>query len=548
MAYAYLTPTSNEDAARFLLQAQFSASSSDITSVRSLGYASWLNAQFSAPTSTGGVAWLNSRGYAAIDAYTAYYDNSYPGDYMIWYQLMKSTDAVRKRVALALSEILVVSLDGINMSWRGHAIAYYWDLLVSNAFGNFRDLLERITLCPAMGAYLSTRGNEKENARTGRQPDENYAREVMQLFSIGLYELNSDGTCKLDTEGKKIEAYDQDDITNLARVFTGWDYDMSRDTVTMVGNRQIHNTLFVQLPMVLNSAKHSTLASTFLGTTIPEGTDGHTALSTALDTLFNHPNVGPFIGRQLIQRLVTSNPSPAYVARVAAAFNDNGAGVRGSLRAVVAAILLDDEARAPPQLNQGFSGRLREPMLRLVQWGRSFGITSHYNSWKIGNLSDPGRKLGQSPLRSPSVFNFFRPGYVPSSPELAAAGAVAPEFQIANESSVGGYLNYMQDVIRDGIWVNAPDLPQSASDTLNGYDITAAYTTELSLVTDASTLVSRLNLLLCAGQMSTATQQQIVDALNTTPVSQSSTDNVKRNRVAAAVLLVMASAEYLVLK
>jgi uncharacterized protein (DUF1800 family) len=547
MTYAYTTPASNEDAARFLLQAQFSASDSEIASLRSSGYAAWLNARFSAAASTGGVAWLNSRGYATINASTAYYDNSYPGDYMIWYQLMKSADGLRKRVALALSEILVVSLEGISISWRSHAMARYWDLLVANAFGSYRNLLEDITLCPAMGSYLSTRGNEKENSRTGRQPDENYAREVMQLFSIGLYELNGDGTVKLDSHGKRIEAYDQADITNLARVFTGWDYDMRQDVVTVVGDRDIHSTQHVQLPMVLDASKHSTLASTFLGVTIAANTDGHAALTIALNTLFNHPNVGPFIGRQLIQRLVTSNPSPAYVARVAAAFDNNGVGVRGSLRAVVAAVLLDDEARAPPQLNTGFGGRLREPMLRLVQWGRTFGIASDYDTWKIGNLSDPGRKLGQSPLRSPSVFNFFRPGYAPS-PDLAAVGAVAPEFQIVNESSVSGYLNFMQDTILYGIWVGAPNLPQSASNAHDACDITATYATELAMVMDVSALVARLNLLLCAGQLSAATQQQIIQALSATPVTAASTNDTKLNRVAAAVLLVMASAEYLVLK
>jgi uncharacterized protein (DUF1800 family) len=550
MTFAYPKPASDADAARFLLQAQFSASDSEITSVRNLGYAVWLVSQFAAPASTTGWDWLNAKGYATIDAATAYYDNTYPGDYMIWYQLMKSTDGVRKRVALALSEILVVSLEGINISWRGHAIARYWDHLVANAFGNYRDLLEDITLCPAMGIYLSTRGNEKENAKTGRQPDENYAREVMQLFTIGLYELNQDGTYVLDAGGKRIESYDQDDITNLARVFTGWDYDFSQTTYTMVGDRKVPSTSFTSLPMTLTASKHSTLAATFLGVTIPANTDGHTALAIALDTLFNHPNVGPFIGRQLIQRLVTSNPSPGYVSRVAAAFNNNGSGVRGDLKAVIKAILLDDEARGPADLNQGYAGRLREPMLRLVQWGRTFGLapTQPNYYWKIGNLSDPGRSLGQSPLRSPSVFNFFRPGYVPPSPELAAAGAVAPEFQIVNESSVSGYLNFMQDVVRFGFWIGAPDLPQGGSDSLNGFAIVAAYTTELFVVANAAALVSRLNLLLCAGQLSQATVDQIVAALNATPVTATSSDTTKLNRIAAAILLVMASPEYLILK
>ena len=233
---------------------------------------------------------------------------------------------------------------------------------------------------------------------------------------------------------------------------------------------------------------------------------------------------------------------------MAVAFNNNGSGVRGDLKAVWSAILLDDEARSPAGLTQASYGRLREPMLRLVQWGRTFGITSALGSWKIGDLSNTASQLGQSPLRSPSVFNYFRPGYVPPSTALATSKAVAPEFQIVNESTVGGYLNYLQGVVRNGIHVNAPDQPNAGSNASNGYDITATYTGELALVTDAAALVRRLALLLCADQLSASTQTLIVNALNATPVTAASTDAVKRNRVAAAVLMVMASAEYLVQK
>ena len=543
-------PLNDREAARFLLQAQFSASPREISELRATSYAEWLQRQFSAPPSLGGWEWLNERGYGEVSSSTAYYDNSYPGDYMIWHQLMQSPDGLRKRVALALSEIFVVSLSGLDLSWRSHAIAWYWDQLVANAFGNYRTLLQDVTLNPAMGYYLNTRGNQKENPATGRQPDENFAREVMQLMSIGLVMLNPDGTAQRDSAGKPIDSYTQSDVTHLARVFTGYDYDQSRNSPTTVpgSSRTVPSTAFTRLPMALNESRHSTLTATFLGTTIAAGTPGAAALKTALDTLFNHPNVGPFIGRQLIQRLVTSNPSPGYVARVAAAFNNNGAGVRGDMRAVIQAILLDDEARSPAGLTHPGFGKLREPMLRFVQWGRTFGLSSAQGSWKIGNLSDPGSRLGQSPLRSPSVFNFFRPGYVPPSTALAASGAVAPEFQLVNESSVGGYLNYMQNVIRNGIYVNAPELPNNASTSNNGFDIKASYVNELALAGDADALVARLNLLLCAGQLSAATVKLITDALKTTSITAASSDNARRDRVAAAVLLVMASAEYLIQK
>ena len=469
---------------------------------------------------------------------------------MIWNQLMTSSDGVRKRLALALSEFFVVSLTGLDFSWRSHAIAAWWDLLVANALGNYRTLLEAVTLNAAMGWYLNTKGNMKENPATGRAPDENYGREVMQLFSIGLYQLNADGTEKRDANGNKIETYTQADITNIARVFTGWDFDRTTNvnTVEPVSRRTIPSTDFTRLPMRLTAANHSSLAATFLGTTVPANTDGTVALRTALDALFNHPNVGPFFGKQMIQRLVTSNPSPAYVARVAGAFANNGSGVRGDLKAVFAAVLLDDEARNPATATQPGFGKLREPILRFVQWGRTFGIQSARGSWKIGDASNPATQLGQSPLRSPSVFNFFRPGYVPPSTALSASQTPAPEFQLVNESTVGGYLNAMQNIVRNGIYVNAPDQPNVGSNSTNGYDITATYSAELALVTDATALVRRLNLVLCAGQMSEANQNLIIGALNATPVTATSTDSVKLNRVAAAVLMVMGCSEYLIQK
>ncbi|RYF36589.1 MAG: DUF1800 family protein, partial [Comamonadaceae bacterium] len=349
--YANRTATTDEAAARFLLQAQFSASTAEIAEVRRVGYAAWLGQQMGA-TSQSGWDWLNAKGYADPFDKAPFYDQTAPGDYMVWNQLIASADPVRKRAALALSEFFVVSLSGLDFSWRSHAIAAWWDLLAAQAFGNFRKLLEDVTLSAAMGYWLNTKGNQKENTATGRQPDENYAREVMQLMTIGLVELNPDGTEKLDGAGAKLDSYAQSDVSNLARVFTGYDFNQSQNQPTVVDGRTIPSTTFARLPMALTESRHSTLAATFLGTTIPANTPGATALRTALDTLFNHPNVGPFFGKQMIQRLVTSNPSPAYVARVSAAFNNNGSGVRGDLGAVFAAILLDDEARGPQGLTQ----------------------------------------------------------------------------------------------------------------------------------------------------------------------------------------------------
>jgi uncharacterized protein (DUF1800 family) len=490
----------------------------DISQVQLLGYSAWMDQQFSLAVSQSNWSWLVSQGYDN----TTYRYSSSSADHVIWHRLITSPDHMRQRIALALSEFFVVSTTGLAASqWCHFAMAAYWDMLCNNAFGNFRQLLEAVTLSPAMGIYLSTRGNSKEDATTGRAPDENYAREVMQLFTIGLRELNVNGTAKADGSGKPIDTYTQDTITNLARVFTGWDMDTTSSSTiapTQYG-----------LPMRHIATRHSTLAASFLGTTIPEGTAGTEALRIALDTLFNHPNVGPFFGGQLIQRLVTSNPSPAYVARVAAAFNNNGNGVRGDMKAVIRAVLLDTEARSDSTLSQRNGGKLREPMLRVIQWARTFNASSAANTWKIYDLSDPALQLGQSPLRSPSVFNYFRPGYTPPNTALANSGLVAPEFQIANEPSVAGYINFMQSAISDGI----------------GIAVTPNYHNELALADAPEALVKRLNLLLTANQLSPDTEARIVAAIKS--ISMLYTYGAF-SRVRAAIMLMMVCPEYLVQK
>ena len=513
------TPThiTAAEAARFLQQAQFSASDADIAAVQGKGYAAWLDEQMSARSYTSGWDWLVSQGYRQ---YGIRFNQHY-ADHMIWNQLIAAPDAVRKRVALAWSEIFVVSTSTIEGHWPSFAMAAYWDLLNQHAFGNYRQLLEAITLNPAMGAYLNTRGNKKADG-SGRVPDENYAREVMQLFSIGLYDLNADGTLR---GGAPRETYGPSDVSNLARIFTGYDLNSP--------NRQ-HETdpQPFRVPMVLNASDHSPEPASFLGQTVGSG-DGASRLRLALDILFNHPNVGPFIGRQLIQRLVTSDPSPAYVGRVAAAFNNNGAGQRGDLRAVTRAVLLDPEARQDPSLKGTTWGKLREPMIRFVQWARTFGATSADGKWILWDMSDASTQLGQSPLRSPSVFNFFRPGYVPPGTELARRGQTAPEFQLTNENSVAGYINFMHGVIAWGYGAAASRI--SVPD----------YTREMALVNDPAALVDRLNLLLAGGQLSAATLTTIRNAITTI---NPGSDWGRKTRVWSAIVLVMACPEYLVQK
>lgn len=511
-----MLPADDAQAARFLQQAQFSSTPAEIKRVRDLGYGGWLDIEMSRPVSITGWDWLVSQGYNNSDKR---YDSSLT-DAMVWNQLMTAPDALRKRLALAWSEIMVVSANEVSTESPGFAMAAYWDVLNKHAFGNYRDLLRAITLNPAMGMYLNTKGNKGENPKTGSQPDENYAREVMQLFTIGLYLLNMDGTHMLGAGGQPVETYTTEDVSNLARVFTGYDLDTT-------GHVQDTNPVKLRNPMAFNSKNHSTVDATFLGTTISGSTPGPKALDTALDTLFNHPNTAPFIARQLIQRLVMSNPSPAYIGRVAATFANNGNGRRGDLAAVTRAVLLDPEARANPTPDT--LGKLREPMLRWVQWARTFGATSTDGKWAVGNKSDASGALGQSPLRSPSVFNYFRPGYVPPNTQLATNNLVAPEFQVTNENSVAGYLNFMQTAVSTGVSKIA---------------VADGYPTEIALADNPQALVNRLNLLLAAGQLSSTTMQVISDAIG----SIKADDKGKKNRVYAAIFMTMCCPEYLVLK
>jgi uncharacterized protein (DUF1800 family) len=521
------------EASRFLQQAQFSVHATDITVLRNDGYLAWLNTNYSATLGQTGVAWLDARGHNSITAEQRYFWPQF-GDFMIWNQLLAGPDQMRKRMALALSEFFVVSLSPIDGFYPPYVIAAYWDVLCANAFGNFRTLLERVTLNAGMGFFLNTKGNLKEDAN-GRQPDENYAREVMQLFTIGLYELNADGSLRLDGSNRPIETYGQSDITNLARVFTGydWDYLSNGGTFTSVAwhDYEVPNTRFATNPMSFRADRHSNLAVSFLGTNIPANTAGPEALRIALDTLFNHANTGPFFARQMIQRLVTSNPSPAYVGRVAAAFANNGSGVRGDLKAVWTAILLDDEARAAPSAANTLSGKLREPVARLVQWWRTVGVNSTNGAYEMYDLSTSDTSLGQSPLRSPSVFNFFRPGYVPPNTAIATAEKQAPEFQLVNETTAAGYMNFLQ-------WM-----------TRSGYnDIKPTYAELLPLAHDVPAVVAWYNLRFTANQMSTESLNVITAVLAAFAITAGNTTDAKLNMLATGAYLFLISPEYLVQK
>ncbi|KQR83745.1 hypothetical protein ASG07_06875 [Sphingomonas sp. Leaf343] len=473
-------------------------------------YEGWIDDQFAMPRAISHFDWLIANGYGV----EANVFNEAGFDATVWRQLIVEPDQLRQRVGMALLDLLVVAID--NLHFRQFATAAYIDVLLDNAFGNYRDILGAITTNSAMGSYLTFMNNRKANPRTGAQPDENYARELMQLFALGPYQLNMDGSPKL-AGGQPIETYGQLDVTQLARVFTGLVPALS----------DVKNPEYHRKPMVMNSAYHETGSSTVLGVTIA-GSDGMAAIKQAIDTIFAHPNVPPFIGRQLIQRLVTSNPSPGYIGRVASVFADNGSGVRGDMKSVIKAILLDSEARSDAALSSATAGKLREPVMRMTAWARACNVNSPSNAWAIGDTSNPAIRLGQAMGRSPTVFNFFRPGYTPAGTPIAAAGLVAPEFQITNEQSVVGYVNYMYGLVSNGVG-----------------DVRADYTALRSIASDSATLVAEINLVLAAGQLTETTLTAIRKAVDSIPATAT---NAETNRVGIALMLTLASPEFMVLK
>ncbi len=497
-------------ASRFLAQATFGPTPADIEAVVRDGYAAWLDRQLAMPPSQTHFDWLLQQG-KNTEEFKGNGINA-PLESTLWRKFISAPDQVRTRVAFSLSEIFVVGVSSITASWPLFGAAGFMDLLAEHALGNYRDLLAAVSQNLSMGCMLTYRGNRKEDPKTGRHPDENYAREIMQLFSIGLLELEPDGSLKM-VDGKPVETYTNADVQGLAKVFTGWDINGPETDVE-----------FHRRPMALNNALHSLAEKRFLGAVIPPGTDGHLSLKRAIDVISAHPNVGPFIGTQLIQRLVTSNPSRAYVRRVSAAFDDDGTGARGNLKAVVRAILLDPEARNP-DLNAPDWGKVREPILRFSGWARAFGADSTNGVWAMPDTTDNTIRLAQSPMRSASVFNFFRPRYVPPVTELARRHLVAPELQITDETSVAGYLNFLAIYVDRG-WE----------------DLQTSYAAEIALAPDPAALVARVALLLAGDAFSDRTAAAIAQAVSSIPPDR------PRDRVRAAITLVAATPEYLVQK
>jgi len=535
------------EASRFLAQATLGGTPEMIREVADMDFEEWIDEQSELPPTllldtvrdiyNRARQWFIDDGGNPEDyAYWPYTQHFLYG----WWQVnMTAEDVLRQRVALALSEVLVISYMNV-LDDFGEAQASYYDVLINNALGNYEDLLLQVTLHPAMGVYLSHFNNPKAIPEENIHPDENYAREVMQLFSIGLYELNPDGTIQTDENGNGIPTYDIYDIKEFAKVYTGlsagavieneW-----QDEPEFGTNKWITD---MTVPMAMYEEWHEQGEKHLLnGYVIPAGQSGMADIGAAIHHLFMHHNVGPFIARRLIQNMVKSNPTPSYIARVAAAFDDNGQGERGDMKAVVKAILLDPEARECAWVNNPQQGKLREPMMRYFQFCRAMDKNSPYGVyWNIGY--DFWRKTGQLPLASPSVFNFFLPDYQPVGP-IADQDLFGPEFQIHNSMTSLGYINAVDDWVMWGVLMDTWESVGTA--------VTLDISQLIPLAKDPEVLINKLDVLLTHGNLSPETRNIIRTSLDqiTHDVLWS---YYLEYRVKMALYLFMISPDYAILK
>ena len=440
-----------------------------------------------------------------------------------WKNAVTAPDQLRQRVAFALSEIFVVSdVDG-NLAGNPTGLASYYDVLLRDAFGNYRTLLQDVTLHPVMGDYLNMLGNSKADPTTGIVPNENYGRESIQLFSVGLKKLNPDGSLLLDSNALPIATYGQNEVKGYSAVYTGWNYAQNG------GQQWDYLSANYRQPMELVAAHHDENAKQALdGVVLPAGQSGTQDLKDALDILSDHPNAGPFFCHQLIQKLVTSNPSAGYVYRVAQVFANDGQGVRGDLRAVVRAILLDYEARSSTMFSNTQYGKEREPVIRLANMYRAFNGHAFNGRYQI-NEYDITPNYGEAVLDGPSVFNFFSPSYTLTG-EIATAGLVCPEFGITTATTV----IYSSNDVRGRVAQTVSSIYPSQI----GVDLSALQ----ALASSPAAMVDSVNALLLNGQMSAGLRTQAINAV--TAIDASNT----LGRAQAAVQILCTSPEFCIQK
>lgn len=554
--------------ARFLTQATFGPTPGQITSLAGTSSADWFVSQVQLqPT-------LSAPQLEAYEARSRPTDEGRPEleraapTFVFWGNAVTAPDQLRQRMAFALSQIFVVSdFSGDVLFDIPEALIGYQDILIGGAFGNYRDLLESVTYSPAMGDYLTYIGNRRADGR-GRVPDENYAREILQLFTIGLVELEPNGEPRL-VGGAQVETYTNDDITNLARVFTGLDLEgLDRDifpsTIDIVTSSAGLENNFLR-PMTFNNALHSEREKRFLNCSIPANTDTVASIDQALDCIMAHPNVGPFVGRQLIQRFTTSDPDPAYVQRVAQVFDAGqytlpdgrtvGEGRKGDLAATLAAILFDEAARRDRDLSEATFGKVREPILRFTAWARAFGVDGSRPEYAFELFDTSGvGKLSQHPFRARSVFNYYRPGFVAPGTRTGARDLTIPEFQLINASANTGYINFMTFWAFGGLAnfgveeleqeLSVFDIPVDRTEL--GRAWRPDYSEEIAIADNASALVASLNRKLTYGSLSAETASSIEAAVSQVALSSADDTPARETRVRLATLLVVTSPDFLV--
>lgn len=561
--------TTEAGTSRFLTQATFGPRPEDVSALTGTLASKWFLAELEKPPS------LHTPQLEAYRAMIANPDEDFPvlavqsSTFSFWRNAIEGDDQLRQRMAFALSQILVVSnFGGELLTDIPEPVVGYQDVLVQGAFGNYRDLLEAVTYSPAMGYYLTYMGNQKADPATGRMPDENYARESLQLFTVGVVKLHPDGEPVLEN-GQPVELYDNRDITGLARVFTGLDIkglDRQRfPSVTDAVDEWDGLEQALLTPMAINESLHSPEAKRFLDCDIAAGTPAESSIDQALDCIMAHPNVAPFVSRQLIQRFTHSAPDRNYVRRVASAFANGsytlpdgtgvGDGRKGDLKATLAAILFDPDVRGDAALSDPRFGKIREPLLRFTHWARAFDANASRPEYGIElfDLSAPDA-LSQHPYRARSVFNFYRPGHVAPGTESGGAGLTVPELQIVNATSTPGYINFMTFWAFGGqSMVPTEELEAELEEMGVPIDRGALerafvpdYSEQLALANDAASLVNHLDSLLVYDSMSEETKAAIAATLEAQPVDEPGDTEALADRVALAVLLVMTSPDYLV--
>jgi uncharacterized protein (DUF1800 family) len=492
---------SDQEAARFLMQAGFGADADEIADVKAMGFEGWINNQLTRPK-----GYIQPEGLARLAMGISLYGHEV--QIALWKLIMRrryptgapavATDILRQRVAYSLSQIFVVSQKSNAISNHNEGIMNYHDRLMDGAFGNFEDLLRDVALHPIMGDYLSHRFNRKANPVLNTFPDENFAREIMQLFSIGLWQLNPDGSRILDTQGQPIPTYNNTDIREFAKVFTGLNFGGPQNT-------DPDNFYWPQAthvyPMRGYEAFHDTTPKNLLGTITQANQTTLADVNAAVNVLFNHPNTGPFIGKQLIMRLVTSNPSPAYVARVSAKFANNGNGVRGDMGAVIKQILLDPEARDFSHTLNPYFGKMKEPFVHLLSFAKTFECQPPSNDFGQGAYKYD--ILLQQPYDSPSVFNFYKPNYSAQG-VITATENVSPEFQILTATSAISAHNLLQFSVDNEI---------ATWSSNNANSLIPKYTSELPLASNPDRLIQQLATKIVGANLHPRNHQIIYEAV-----------------------------------